>query len=192
MFSASHSAHRNDGSSVSVTTLARPVLALVLLATLGCSAEGPTGPSLISLPYDEDASAYASHQLKMMGFDGVARNGPNGPIVPACVGLGVSGLAWEATATVMVRRIGAATWRVVPATSKDGSFELYLHAAHGTKQLDVPVTGTIRGFLKNTVAPDFGVGDVRVTFDSDREGAIPVEGAVLNHGLFAHGTIGGG
>jgi hypothetical protein len=181
MFSASSNEHRNGS-----TTLTQLVLAMVWLVAVGCSAEGPTGPSPIPLPF-ENLIANTTHTLTLSGFDYVAL-GPNEPILASCVGIGPSRLKSLVTASVMVRRIGA-TWRVVPATNNDGKFELYLHAAN--HQVDVPVTGTIRGFLNNTaVAHSDERGEVRVTFDVG-EGDVPLEGAVLNRGAFAKGRIGG-
>jgi hypothetical protein len=183
MFSISCNEHRTGS-----TTLTQLVLAMVWLFTVGCNAEGPTGPSPLFLPY-ENPIANTTHKLTLSAFDFLVL-GPNVPILPSCVGIGPSRLKSLVSASVMVRRIDA-TWRVVPATGADGKFALYLHAANGTSQSDVPVTGTIRGFMNNTaVALSHERGDVRVTFDAG-EGDVPLEGTVHHYGTFAKGLVGG-
>jgi hypothetical protein len=159
---------------------------LVWLVTVGCSAEGPTGPSPLFLPY-EDPIANTTHNLTLLGFDFVPL-GPNESVVQSCVGIGPSRLK-IVSASVLVRRIGA-TWRVMPATGNDGRFALYFHA-NGTSSGHVPVTGTIRGFMNNTaVAPGHKGGDLRVTVDAG-ESDVPLEGAVHHHLPLAKGLIGG-
>jgi hypothetical protein len=155
---------------------------LIVNMTVACS-ETPTSPSLLELP-----DWTPSQRLTVTGVDLVVV--PGRPLLAACRGLGPSGLTASVTADVIVQRDGD-SWRVVPASRRDGSFDLRLRHA-GTRVFGAVVTlgGTIRGFVNNMVPQPAGQADVRVTFDT-AESEVAIDGEVSAPHSFAAGVIHG-
>jgi hypothetical protein len=162
--------------------LVERILILIGLATIvGCSTGAPGAPTQSDLPLHE-----GSYSLSFSGFDAViARDA----LIPACEG--ISRVGNVVTTTVTIRR-DSDGWRGRASSDRDGNFELRLARAEGPVEFNnLPVSGTLRGRVRNSIPSAGFTADTQVWFGSAAAPDAPLKGTVVPQGYHSSGTIAG-